>query len=147
MAVDQGCRRILNACLRHPGPPAGAARKLLLTMRAPVRGFCVGSMDQLATTPGFRVKRLGGCSHGPTEGGRQEALLCQSYTMKIPINPFPFAGREGESRDSGSSSTTLLAFAVAVPAGQNNAIDALRTSGTGGELDWAEDRSSTACTG
>jgi protein involved in polysaccharide export with SLBB domain len=68
--------------------------------------------------------------------------------MKIPANPFPFARRrEGESRDSGSSSTTLLAFAVAVPTGQDNEIDVLQTSGAGDELDWAEARSSTACKG
>jgi polysaccharide biosynthesis/export protein len=80
------------------------------------------------------------------EGGRQEALLCQSYPMKIPANPFPFVRtHEGESLDSGSSSTTLLAFAVAVPTGQDN--DVPRTSGAGDELDWAEARSSTACKG
>ena len=68
--------------------------------------------------------------------------------MKIPANPFPFARtREGESQDSGSSSTTLLAFAVAVPTGQDNETDVLRTSVAGDELDWAEARSSTACKG
>src|ERR1700686_621478 len=79
------------------------------------------------------------------ERGRQEALLCQ-YAMKIPANPFPFARtRRGESRDSGSSSTIVLASRVGDPTGQDNGMDVLRTCGAAEELDWAEASWSTPC--